>query len=522
MQVFRSQPRVFCLSIIFLGDCKARFIRWDRSGGIISELFDMLDTEYVTEFLWRMHHASREDLGLDPTVTVASEDEAKGARTALKEWTRIPKNHGFMTPPRENAQMWKVQVFEDRKRPFVENENADDSASESGGCELKDEKPSTPRTFITTRHQFCSDSLTGRATSGYYGVELLEPGPNGRNFGKPVFFKDSWRIAEEGIEKEGDTYDALWRAGVKNISPVTCAGDVWSGDQKQTTRTPDFATQTKEHPWICGPTTVPTPQGDPVTKIIHHVHYRIVLSYIGKPITSFDSTWDLCNAIHCAIIAHRLALEIAKYLHRDISCGNILFTPWGPILIVWDLSRNTLSELWARRTWRTGTWQFMSAALLLRRRKNQQPRDDFESFLWALLYNVLRYRPTSVKGPDLQVLIYDTFDEVSPGKKGGKGKLHFFDARNFEYTDVENSNLPIPLKNILEDLRALFKPLYFAAPLHRLSSTERDLLNKANELTSNSEAIEKIFEDNLALPGWFSNDKAEDQLPQANRLPLTD
>ncbi|KAI0316399.1 hypothetical protein OF83DRAFT_256230 [Amylostereum chailletii] len=161
----------------------------------------------------------------------------------------------------------------------------------------------------------------------------------------------------------------------------------------------------------------------------------------------------------------------------------------------------------------------MSVALLVRLRKNQEPRDDFESFLWVLLYNVLRYRPTCVKGLRLQELVHRIFDDVDVSKKGGDGKLAFFHSRKFVKKEVRESDLPIPLKNILEALRDLFRPLYLICGEDRayLSADERTALVKAETLTSNSKAIGKIFKDNLTTrEQWPENDKAEDQLPHAN------
>ncbi|KAI0317413.1 hypothetical protein OF83DRAFT_1172013 [Amylostereum chailletii] len=175
----------------------------------------------------------------------------------------------------------------------------------------------------------------------------------------------------------------------------------------------------------------------------------------------------------------------------------------GSFLVDWD-------SLGARRSWRTGAWQSMSVGLLSKRKENQESRDDFESFLWTLLYNVLRYRPTCVQGLRLQSLVYSIFDEVDACKEGGDGKLAFFDNRKFGQDDVEDSALPAPLQNILEALRDLFLPLYPRG--RRLTPAQVETRTKAEEATSTSEAIKKIFEENLALAGWPSTDNAEDQL----------
>ncbi|KAI0310013.1 hypothetical protein OF83DRAFT_1296018 [Amylostereum chailletii] len=194
-------------------------------------------------------------------------------------------------------------------------------------------------------------------------------------------------------------------------------------------------------------------------------------------------------------------------IEADKSKTHAIHDAGGSFLVDWD-------TLGARRLWRTGAWQSMSVALLSKRKENQEPRDDFESFLWTLLYNVLRYRPTCVKGPELQKLVHNIFDDVKVNKKGGDGKLAFLDKRKFEKKEARESDLPIPLKNILEALRDLFLPLYPRG--RRLTPAQAETRTKAEKATSTSEAIKKIFEENLTLAGWPSTDKAEDQLSQGN------
>ncbi|KAI9508683.1 hypothetical protein F5148DRAFT_979496, partial [Russula earlei] len=62
---------------------------------------------------------------------------------------------------------------------------------------------------------------------------------------------------------------------------------------------------------------------------------------------------------------HTEAYNKAKFLHWDVSTGNILITPDGSgLLINWDLSKKVDVDL-LRQQSRMGTWQFISTALLL-------------------------------------------------------------------------------------------------------------------------------------------------------------
>ncbi|KAI0310714.1 hypothetical protein OF83DRAFT_1031067, partial [Amylostereum chailletii] len=202
-----------------------------------------------------------------------------------------------------------------------------------------------------------------------------------------VYLKDSWRIDVDGMEKEGDVYRSLKTANVPNVPDLVCAGDVWHNGVKQMTRTPTLAEEGTE--WVYDRDRL---------SITPHTHYRLVLGTIGKPLYKFKSTKQLASVLKDALIAHRWAYEIAKVLHRDLSASKIMITIDGKgLLSDWDMSRRVGSLFSARCPGRTGTWQFMSVALLRQPNcKIQGLSDDLESILWVLLYHVLRYWPTSI------------------------------------------------------------------------------------------------------------------------------
>ncbi|EJF59486.1 hypothetical protein DICSQDRAFT_21808, partial [Dichomitus squalens LYAD-421 SS1] len=98
-------------------------------------------------------------------------------------------------------------------------------------------------------------------------------------------------------------------------------------------------------------------------------------------------------------------------LHRDISGGNILILPkvskeedgtralkWTGILVDWEMSKplqNTASR--PRQPERTGTWQFLSVALLSRP-KIVEICDELESFLYVIIYYAVRYLRSNLEG----------------------------------------------------------------------------------------------------------------------------
>lgn len=123
-----------------------------------------------------------------------------------------------------------------------------------------------------------------------------------------------------------------------------------------------------------------------------------------------------------------------------------------------------------------GTWQFMSISLLWRDRAQQNQlvqhnvSHDLESFLWLLLYLVLRYRPrpdrSNTRVQRLMQNLFDKCDFQSSGPYTGGGSKSLFlvdcDAILSGHTRPSAlQTLPRPVSNTLETLRTLFRDSYY-------------------------------------------------------------
>ncbi|GBE86818.1 hypothetical protein SCP_1000600 [Sparassis crispa] len=148
----------------------------------------------------------------------------------------------------------------------------------------------------------CSlDSLVGHATRGCPVYDLQQR--------KVVYLKDTWRILGEDLEKEGDILASLGAHNAPYIPTVERLGDVL-----------DHATKTQAlvyEPWNhAAQHSVAIQTG--------HLHYRFVTA--------------IADAVEVCLRAY----EDAKYLHRDISEGNVLITLEGRgLLIDWDYAKAT-------------------------------------------------------------------------------------------------------------------------------------------------------------------------------------
>ncbi|KIM40755.1 hypothetical protein M413DRAFT_56423, partial [Hebeloma cylindrosporum] len=108
---------------------------------------------------------------------------------------------------------------------------------------------------------------------------------------------------------------------------------------------------------------------------------------------------------------HDAAYFDARILHRDISVGNILIHNGKGLLIDWDLCLPLDRVVKGpRRPQRTGTWQFMSAAILKNPQKDHEISDDRESAFHVLTWTALCYAKHNKAEPkDLRefLSIYD-------------------------------------------------------------------------------------------------------------------
>ncbi|KAK0217056.1 hypothetical protein IW262DRAFT_1438759 [Armillaria fumosa] len=79
-----SQYRTHLFTVFICAD-KAKLLRWDRSGVIVTRAFpyNSGDSTYLQEFFWRLSHADDTTCGWDTTVTEPTPDEAALARHNL-------------------------------------------------------------------------------------------------------------------------------------------------------------------------------------------------------------------------------------------------------------------------------------------------------------------------------------------------------------------------------------------------------------------------------------------------------
>lgn len=198
-EIFARQYRVKLFTISMSGSC-ARFLRWDRSGCIVSESFDIREhPEVLCEFLARFSQTTSEVRGHDPTIIAALPQEEELLRDTLRAHVAyqlgvegVELDHAM----REHYHPGSVSVVSVLAHGEVAN--ADNL-----------------HRFLVSRPVVSPLHLTGRSTRGFWAVDALTR--------RVVFLKDTWRSS---IETEGEVLQRLGEAGVRNIPSVSCHGDV--------------------------------------------------------------------------------------------------------------------------------------------------------------------------------------------------------------------------------------------------------------------------------------------------------
>lgn len=187
-----------CVYSVSVAGTTARLLRWDRSGLIVTKSFDYKENpSYLASFIWRFSKSTNERRGWDLSAKpVDSESERSQFTAAIKR----------------NVQ---------EQMPGLDDETAQKEADRHYWPGAIRRLTIGAHTFLVSRPIFTSKCLTGRSTTGYWGVDCKS--------GEVVFVKDIWRTGAQGAETEGAILEELLQAGVRNIPELVCHGYVAQG-----------------------------------------------------------------------------------------------------------------------------------------------------------------------------------------------------------------------------------------------------------------------------------------------------
>ncbi|KAI0631771.1 hypothetical protein C8Q77DRAFT_158845 [Trametes polyzona] len=460
--IFRYQHRTALFMLVIIGR-RCRFLRWDRSGTLVTRSMDYYENHQLfLEMLWRMSNLTDEQLGCDPSATriyprtaeyhymeklsLPDVDDLDHTERTLQE---IPSSDRvfryvrdmFCTSLEEEWPRYKLEVVDGGKKYY----------------------------FLVGKPVFYASGMAGRGTRGFVawdcqrkrfvwlkdawrahyelvdqeGAILRELNAKGVSYVPTVYCHGDvlnqttktpkyWEM-KNSLSSGGDPASQPPRQGSSHtlvFQPVASSSRTLANSQPPATKgrkrslaeVEDEDTAEALQPSGLRSTGKKGEHRDDCP-LRRHMHYRLVVDEVAMPLKDFQSGSQLVSIIRDCVIAHGEALTKAGVMHRDVSGGNILIYPqvvpdsttlwmtWTGMLADWELSKPVAVEGQsprARQPERTGTWQFMSAAVLDDHGKAIEVSDELESFFHVLLYYAIRYLKSNCI--DVGIFIEDYFD----------------------------------------------------------------------------------------------------------------
>lgn len=256
------QHRLFTFSLVICGR-RARFIRWDREGAVVSAGIDCsINHELVIEFLQRFNQMTAEQRGLDPTATPATPEEIEAFESAVSN----------------------VKI-DSLKRSV-----GDQAAYPRFRLEIRDVADEVSH-YIVGKALDYNLGVVGRCTRGYIALD--------RTTNQPVFLKDMWRPDVRGVEPEHVWYEKLTGANVPHLVKVKHGSDVV---QYTPTPIPNYhgtiplkPTETTSRLWAQRGLThrLADLSGSLKPRLQGYIHYRLVQTELCRPLPEFTNSKHL-------------------------------------------------------------------------------------------------------------------------------------------------------------------------------------------------------------------------------------
>ncbi|KAI0632324.1 hypothetical protein C8Q77DRAFT_1060473 [Trametes polyzona] len=402
-ELFARQYRLFVFTVTLSGSL-ARLFRWDRSGCVVTQAFDIRENpETLLEFFWRFSQVTYLERGHDSSVSVASPAEEALFRDVVEPYVRCQlqvEGEGLEKALRAHYSPGQVAV--------MQVHSAKSSTSEG------------VRRIIVSRPVVSPLYLEGRATRGFWAV---------CSTAKTIcFLKDTWR-SRSMQELEGNVLSHLNELGIHNIPLFDAHGDV-QDDAKllQNTRLRCQRTLTARFMKAAWASRIE----DARVYISKRQHYRLVTSTVGYGLRTIRGTRELLYAAYDVFIAMQDALAKDLRIHRDLSFGNIILVrePDRALrrgyLIDWEASDRIDEVGESLQDGRAGTWDFMSIRMLELKPGKHRFTDDMESLLYVVLYAGLMYLSHDASMQLLTTTINGFFRVMGMPSRdpvGGDGKI---------------------------------------------------------------------------------------------------
>ncbi|KAH9931680.1 uncharacterized protein BXZ73DRAFT_101592 [Epithele typhae] len=376
-EILARQHRT-CLYTAVVSGSQARLYRWDRSGCVVTESFDICQTPNFANFLLHFHCLSAMERGFDTTL-----ERPAGAEEAL-----------FLQVVTAHVKAQLQLEDEDLRKAISEHyEPGNAVVLPVLGHQLPVDERNVRR-YVVSRPVTHPISLCGKGTRGYWAVDI--------GTHDIVFIKDTWPYIRDTFDVEGELLRRINRAGVRSapsliwhgIVPYTLdlEGGILADDEAIVQSTQ--AEQLAFSDWVSTMTT-----GEWIAMPMQP-HYRIVVGTVGYSLACLTGSGELLHAGYDVMQALREAHANAGILHRDVSIGNIILVrePGRKFrrgyLIDWEASYPTDSKGGSLDLGLTCTYEFASSKMLLDPVERAGTlQDDVASLFYVILYYAFLFLP---------------------------------------------------------------------------------------------------------------------------------
>ncbi|KAI0357202.1 hypothetical protein OH77DRAFT_1476721 [Trametes cingulata] len=500
-QIFRVQHRTALFMLLVIGR-HFRFIRWDRSGAIVTPAVDYVaQPGTLCNIIWQMAKQSDEQLGLDPSATrlhPGDEDYQLMDEYAIERATDLA-SHECMLPEHP---LWTEPIdFEHVRLSFR-------ASLRHRWPRYRLEVPSGSKTrfFLVGKPMSYNDRMVGRGSRGYVALDV--------ETNEFVWLKDTWRVHDELPTPEGSTLSRLNEKDVRSVPTLVCHGDI----PNQTTLSPRLWEERNPSKSSDGPSPSPSPalplrgsspsfgvpQSSPTSHKRTHSeyeyhdtplsfcqdcpfrrrkHYRMVVEEVGMPLSELENGRQLVKVVLGCLHAHEDAVTKAGILHRDISEGNLIILPmlshdaetnsiwvvrrgllvdWESSIVINDLKEEQRPR---KRPNLVGTWQSQSVGMLTGETNVPGISDELESFFHVLLWSAVLYLRSNC--PDYDAFLDRFFDAADRDKHGFLtcGSVKRRAVMELGYLEVDvcagvRLTFRTPLDDIFQELLRCFRARY--------------------------------------------------------------
>lgn len=219
------QPRDSLFQIVVFEN-EARLTYYDHSAAVVTEKFDYTkNPEHLADFIWSFTRATPTQRGWDPTVTLATYEEASMFRAVVSDAiSTYTESFGEDVPE-------DMHAARDMNYPVYKSLVPDGSGSRA--VLISNPFSSAPGPFGRGTRTFCAydPSMDG-------GLRLL---------------KDSWAVDHPSCLPEPTIYEKLEAASVPSLLKMICGGKVTFDGEIRKTRNHVLATVPEEWRGPCSP-----------------------------------------------------------------------------------------------------------------------------------------------------------------------------------------------------------------------------------------------------------------------------